>query len=358
MDVPNNKDYSPYKAKNDSIWRRIMRKAGVAAIVTLVTYFTFVYLNLGRLFFIPAMLVEIGLAFVFLLVLFWSHGLISRLMRSEKVREIPAILRGSLEALLVIVASVVINLVTSYIPLRLILGEFPEGRARTSFVVTSIISLFFYYFVERERSRKKLQEEYLRSQQLQKENFRAQLESLKNQVNPHFLFNSLNVLHSLIYVDQDQAADFTTKLSDVYRAFLDKGDKPVVSLREELELVKAYTSLLKTRFGADLIVNIEVDPEKLDAEIPPGALQMLVENAIKHNGFSSGKPLKIEIRTTGNEIEVSNTRRPRLDDVRSTGVGLKNIKLRYRYLTDQEVEINPGEKEFTVTLPLLKLEKA
>ncbi len=334
--------------------RPIMRKVAMAAIVTLVTYFTFVYLNTGRIFFVREMLTEIGLAFIFLLVLFWSHGIISRYMQSPRIRQLPVLLRAPFETVVVIITTILINLLTNFIPLYLIFGAFPPGRARTSFVVTTIISLFFYYFVERERSRKRLQEEHLRAERLQKENFRAQLESLKNQVNPHFLFNSLNVLHSLIYVNQDQAAEFATQLSDVYRAILDKGDKTLVSLSEELELVESYTALLKTRFGEDLNIVIDVAPEMLAYSLPPGALQMLVENAVKHNGFAANKPLNIEIATTANQIRVRNNCRPRLEEVESTGIGLRNIRLRYRYLTEEEMQVKSKEESFEVRLPLIK----
>ncbi|MFD3003706.1 sensor histidine kinase [Pontibacter toksunensis] len=211
--------------------------------------------------------------------------------------------------------------------------------------------------MERERWKTKLQEEFLRSEQLQKENFRAQFESLKSQIDPHFLFNSLNVLGSLIYRDPGKAVQFLGQLSKVYRIVLESNRKQVVPLRTELELVEAYTFLLKTRFGSNFQIMTDVPLEKMEHGLPPTAVQMLVEKAIKHNGYTPGEPLAIKIFVEGNKLVVANNLQPRLEPANSSKVGLQNIMNRYSHLTEEQVEICPTEDEFIVKLPLLQEEE-
>ncbi|MBC6988708.1 MULTISPECIES: sensor histidine kinase [Hymenobacter] len=223
--------------------------------------------------------------------------------------------------------------------------------------MSSIISLFFYYFVERENTKAQLQQELLRAEQLQKENFKAQLELLKNQVDPHFLFNSLNVLNSLIYKDQQQASDFLNQLSTVYRLTLDNSAKPVVTLQDELQLVEAYIFLMQTRLGNKLQFQINLPPESMSKALPSAALQMLIENAIKHNGSTTKKPLQIRIYAENDSVIVENDLQPRTTPVTSTKVGLNNIISRYRYLSDRPVRIEKTAQTFRVVLPLLPLDR-
>ncbi|MBZ9730186.1 histidine kinase [Salegentibacter sp. JZCK2] len=222
--------------------------------------------------------------------------------------------------------------------------------------MTIILSLFFYFLVERERSKRRLQEKILRSTQLQKENYQAQIQSLKNQVNPHFLFNSLNVLSSLIRKNQSQAREFVYRLSKVYRSFLDHSHEQLVPLQKEMELTEAYIYLLSTRFGDNVRFEINVSKDHTHLLLPPGSLQMLVENAIKHNGSTRKKPLIIQICSEKDELVVKNNLQPRLEKMESTRMGLKNITRRYKFLTNKEVKFNTSEKEFIAKLPLLKVE--
>ncbi len=220
----------------------------------------------------------------------------------------------------------------------------------------AIITLFFYYFVERERSKKQLQKEMLHAARLQKENFQAQLQSLKSQVSPHFLFNSLNVLRSLIPQDPGKASDFTERLSDLYRAFLENSVQQLIPLKKELEVVNSYIFLLETRFGSAVKFELDIPSEVEQLQLPPGALQMLIENAIKHNGSTRKKPLRIEIFVEEDYLCVQNNLQPRLDEVRSTNTGLENIRRRYDYFSDKEVIIEKSKEKFIVKLPLLKLQ--
>ncbi|ARS35770.1 sensor histidine kinase [Pontibacter actiniarum] len=336
----------------------VLTRIGTAALTSLFFYYTFVFINLGTVFWYEASaLRELLLVFLFLIFTFWMHDRISTRFNAPPFPKLPASIYASLEAASVIAGSLFLCLLLVYLPTHLLLpsAEVLPLRVRLGFVVGAIISLFFYYLVERERKVKQLQEEHLRAEQLQKETYRAQLEALKNQVNPHFLFNSLNVLNSLIYVDQDRAAAFLSQLSEVYRSLLDSSGKQLVPLKKELELVQAYIHLLKTRFGANVQFLVEVPDAYRQLELPPTAVQMLLENAIKHNGYTSQKPLQISIFVADGKLVVKNNLQPRLDEVKSTRIGLKNIGTRYSYLTGQEVEVTQTEQDFIVRLPLLKV---
>lgn len=179
----------------------------------------------------------------------------------------------------------------------------------------------------------------------------TQYESLKNQVNPHFLFNSLNVLTSLVYDDQDKAAAFIRKLSQVYRYVLDNKEEEVVNTQEELAFTQDYVYLQKIRFGDNLQVQIEGSPF---GYLPPLALQILVENAIKHNVVSEKYPLIIDITLSEEVCVVTNTIREKLEKD-STGIGLSNLKKRYHYLTAEEVTVKNSGDAFSVSLPVLSL---
>ncbi|WKN41253.1 sensor histidine kinase [Tunicatimonas pelagia] len=197
----------------------------------------------------------------------------------------------------------------------------------------------------------------IEAEKLKTERVASQYESLKNQVNPHFLFNSLNALTSLVYEDQKQAAKFIKKLSDVYRYVLDNQQKEVVPLRDELQFVQAYVFLQKIRFENNLRVDIQV-PES-EAMVLPLSLQMLLENAVKHNIVSDDQPLRVRIYLENNDsLVIENTLQPKTSHEYSSGLGLKNIQSRYAHLSGREVEIKNGPDKFIVKLPLLTLEMA
>lgn len=189
---------------------------------------------------------------------------------------------------------------------------------------------------------------------LKQENLRSQLETLKNQVNPHFLFNSLNTLISIIDDDPEIAKNYTQKLSQVYRYILQAKEKDIVTLNEELEFTIAYDYLLKIRYGNNLHFITEVDKKHLELGLPTLVLQMLVENAIKHNIISESKPLEVKIWVDEAEnLVVSNNYQPKKVNVESDKVGLKNIAQRYKILIDKDIEIVQNEKQFIVKLPLI-----
>lgn len=190
--------------------------------------------------------------------------------------------------------------------------------------------------------------------ELQKANLQSQFEVLKQQVNPHFLFNSLNVLVSLIKVDPDLAESFTEKLSKVYRYVLENKEKDIVSLRTELDFINSYIFLLNIRFAGKIFVKIKIDEIKLDMMILPMALQILIENAIKHNTFSKSNPLKIDISVENYFLLVKNNIRFRETHLQSTGIGLINIVCRYKLISDKEPVFEKTETEYIAKIPLIK----
>lgn len=181
----------------------------------------------------------------------------------------------------------------------------------------------------------------------------ASFESLKNQLDPHFLFNSLNVLSALIEENPEKAQEFTISLSKVYRYVLEQKDKTLISMEEELDFAKLYVSLLQMRFENALIVNFPEEYSGSDLQMIPLSLQLLLENAIKHNVISNQKPLIIEIFCKENELIVKNNYQKKEAFGSEKGIGLQNIISRYTLVTDKNIFIEQNEKEYIVKLPLI-----
>jgi sensor histidine kinase YesM len=221
----------------------------------------------------------------------------------------------------------------------------------TQSAVTSIFILGLseaFYYNELLRKSEKEREELLLI------NLHAQYDSLKQQVSPHFLFNSLNSLSSLINIDPKKADKFVEEMSQVYRYLLQNNQQGLTTLRRELDFITSYLHLLKTRFGDGLQVEIAVDEAAQQCMIAPLTLQLLVENAVKHNEVSAAHPLKLNIFTQGGErLVVSNNLQRRSITVPSEKVGLANIIARYRLLNHPFVEVRETQDEFSVVLPLI-----
>jgi LytS/YehU family sensor histidine kinase len=181
----------------------------------------------------------------------------------------------------------------------------------------------------------------------------AQLQNLKNQLNPHFLFNNLSVLTSLVYKNQDKAVEFINELSKVYRYVLENRNTELVALQEELTFLHHYIYLLKIRFEGSIAFDIAIEEEKKNSLLLPMCLQTLVENTIQHNESSQANPLKVSIYTQGDFLVVENPVQPRNEAAESSKTGLKNIKLRYSFFTDQKIVVNDDGGVFQVILPLI-----
>jgi two-component system LytT family sensor kinase len=190
-----------------------------------------------------------------------------------------------------------------------------------------------------------------RAERLEKEKAVVQYHNLKNQLNPHFLFNALASLNSLIYENQEQASEFLKQLSKIYRYLLE--NKEVVTLSKELEFLENYLSLLRTRFGQALDIKIEILEKDKEAQVVPVTLQNLLENALKHNIVTQDNPLHIKIYTASGYLCVENSLQRKSIVENSNRQGLVNLKNLYRYLDPKEVLITETEENFSVKVPLL-----
>ena len=228
-------------------------------------------------------------------------------------------------------------------------------KGKLSEMVGSFMSIFLIWAIyEGMTFYTKLQKSVRETEQLQRENIQSQLEGLKNQVNPHFLFNSLNTLIYLIPEDPDKAVNFVQKLSKVYRYILEIRDKKIISIGEELEFLNAYVFLLKERFGENININIDIPKEYAHRKIVPLSLQILFENSIKHNIISTHKPLMIDVFIEKEKLIVKNNLQKKNHVSSSTRVGLQNIKNRYQFFTDKEVDVIVTASSFLVALPLVE----
>ncbi len=220
---------------------------------------------------------------------------------------------------------------------------------RFSLLIAVVVALIFYavwYFKYR-------QENKVKEQKIIAGTASAKFDALKNQLDPHFLFNSLNVLTSLIEEDPIQAQKFTTSLSKVYRYVLEQKNKDLVTVDEELQFAKTYVRLLKMRFEDSIVLDIPDRATNPEARIVPLSLQLLLENAVKHNIVNSSKPLHIKISEEDGKLKVTNNLQEKQVVKKSSGVGLQNIRQRYALLSKREMAIDKTNKDFTVQLPML-----
>lgn len=260
-----------------------------------------------------------------------------------------------------ILASTMITIVGLFL-IRMIIAVFYEGNSFAWYLenerienfyfgvwasLTVVITVHVIYFYNRYQKTK------VKESQIVAKTESAKFESLKNQLDPHFLFNSLNVLTSLIGENPGQAEKFTTKLSKVYRYVLEQKDKDLISLEEELKFANSYMQLLQMRFEEAVEYSIPENVSDPELKIVPLSLQLLLENAVKHNVITSGSPLQIRIYEADGYLCVENTVNPKTSIEKSTKVGLKNITQRYELVSSNKVVIEQNNKLFKVKLPLL-----
>lgn len=234
-------------------------------------------------------------------------------------------------------------------PMAVFLGREQMANYLVSIIITLIVTLAFYafYFYKAYADNK------VKEQKVIAGTASAQFESLKNQIDPHFLFNSLNVLSSLIEENPDNAQRFTTSLSKIYRYVLEQRDKELVSVEEELAFAKTYMNLLKMRFENSISYELPSDFNHPEAKVVPLSLQLLLENTIKHNVVSEQRPLHIKIYIDNNYLIVENNLQKKevLQDRR--GVGLQNIVNRYALISERKVLVDETAEAFKVKIPIL-----
>ena len=228
------------------------------------------------------------------------------------------------------------------------------GRGQTFFVRAFrglIVSTLTYFAVYYYRLQTMLQRSRLENEQLKQENLQAQLASLREQISPHFLFNSLNTLSTLSH--EDDVKEYILKLSEVYRYVLHYHEQNIVPVHEELAFTRSYVFILQSRFEEGLRVNIRLDPGCLHRKILPFALQLLVENAVKHNVISYTEPLVIDIYHQEGNLVVENDLRPRVNGQGGYSTGLHNLAKRYRLSAGKEIRITRETLKFKVQIPFL-----
>lgn len=182
----------------------------------------------------------------------------------------------------------------------------------------------------------------------------SQLNSLKLQINPHFMFNNFNNLLELIEEDTELAGKLLSNLSKVYRYIITNLDRNLIPVADEIKFLDSYLYLMKVRHNEGVIAKVSPGVRQCKGFLPPAVLQLLVENAIKHNSFSSEHPLVINIKLSDDYITVCNLKRPLMSPIESTGLGLKNIIERYALLCDKKVKIENAENFYSVSLPIIK----
>ncbi len=226
----------------------------------------------------------------------------------------------------------------------------------TTTLVIMICVLFITHIYETVFLVREAENEKLKKEQLERARAEAELEALKNQIDPHFIFNSLNTLSHLIEKEPAKAKQFNDNLADVYRYILQNKARELVLLHEEMLFLTDYFSLLKIRFEQAVQLQINIDPALFDQYlIPPISLQILVENAIKHNEFSDAVPLVITIDMQYDELIIHNQVRKKILRKASSRIGLNNLGERYKLTTSKEINITESASDFTVSLPVLKI---
>jgi LytS/YehU family sensor histidine kinase len=226
----------------------------------------------------------------------------------------------------------------------------------TATLVIMICVFFITHIYETVFLVREAENEKLKKEQLERARAEAELEALKNQIDPHFIFNSLNTLSHLIESAPAKAKQFNDNLADVYRYILQNKARELVLLREEMTFLNDYFSLLRIRFEDAVQLQIYVQDEWLDQYlIPPISLQILIENAIKHNEFSDAMPLLIYIKMHNDELIITNQVRKKVLRKTSSRIGLHNLGERYKLTTNKEITVQEAASDFTVSLPVLKI---
>jgi LytS/YehU family sensor histidine kinase len=291
-----------------------------------------------------------------LLLVYLDLQIINKL---DKTFQLPQKLlaRIPFEFIFSVLAGIVIgSLVTLIAEILLPYGDGLMKNVINNSLITSVINIMMVSVIEAILWFKRSQESLLKSERLENENSQIKYETLKNQLNPHFLFNSLNVLSSLIKKDSDKAQNFVDEFSSVYRYTLEVIEKPVVELRDELDFAKSFLYLQKIRFENAVDMELNVDASKLNYLVPPLAVQTLLENTFKHNRASVDNPLKIKIYNEENILYVVNNLQPKIKNVESKGIGLNNLNKRYELLGKIAPQYSVTEKEYAAKISLIKPE--
>ena len=310
----------------------------------------------GSLRSLPEFLMAMTWGFVICITQWLGHSYIYNRLEKKYSWQEHLVKRAIVNSIAIIVYAVFAYLIVSLIIVRIVYGGFPENpiswAVKSSYnailvsfgVIIIIVTIGFF---------RKWKSSLLEAERFKAEMLRYKYESLQNQINPHFLFNSFNVLSDLVYEDQKKAVIFIKQMSQLFRYVLDSRDRELVPLAEELEFISSFVFLLQTRFEDKLSIKVEMKTEK-DELIVPMTLQLLIENGVKHNEISTSKPLNIVISRHDDYIKVMNNLQLKHVGNDSKETGLSNIMQQYSYFTDRKIVIDQTEQYYSVKVPVLK----
>lgn len=343
----------PRKIKKGSIILLFL----VSIIITVYFYIDSIFLgDLGSVNFelLIQFLKELILNFSILISFILVNGFFLSLLNKRMPFSTNFFKRISIEIVGIIVIGIAIGYIFSYISQHLIYER--ENFTKYQYLVIKycvsfnfigiLISEGYFFF-------RNWQKSLIEKEKMEKERINAQYEALKAQLNPHFLFNSLSVLSSIIQSSPQKAEKFVDHFAHIYRYILDIKDSTLIELKREVDFLNSFVFLLKIRFEDHIKLDYKIDAEKLNKLIPPLTLQILIENAIKHNEISAEKPLIVEIFNKGNYIIISNNINKK-NSIDSKGIGLSSIKKQYEYFDDYNFEYKIDDDKFIVKIPLLE----
>lgn len=323
---------------------------------------TYSYLNIkftegDALFDFPANdLTLISFVFLFVMAIWEGNFIIGRFIyarKSEKYQYGPLIKHFLISIVWILLLSFIGSLAVA------LFFELPAESSPLKLMIgfTFRINLFLHCINAINYYRKQGNDYQIEAERFKKESAEAQFDALRKQINPHFLFNSFNVLSSLVYQDADTAAKFIDQLSLVYRYLLKNQDNKLVKLEEELNFLEAYIYLMKIRFQENLQIENRIDTKTKLTYIAPAALQLLIENAIKHNEVSKRAPLSISLYEENDYLVVENNIQLKDQKEESSNVGLNNIVNRYAFISEDRPVIVKSNGKFTVKIPLIDVEE-
>lgn len=326
--------------------------AGLLALSLLVIYL--IYLGLDQ-----SVYITVGWAIAVLVLLWLGNRFLTKLLS----RFFPWLRFGAVSLFIRLFIGILFTLIVinvAYVTFKLLFttelpttGQLVIANLYGTVIFIPIFSIYFsLHFLNSWRKSE------VETERLRQETVKSELESLKNHLDPHFLFNNLNILSSLIDKDTGLSKTFLNHFAEVYRSLLKSKDEDLIMVSEELDFLDSYIFLLKTRFEDNIRFDLKIVPEVRAMMIPPLTLQMLIENAIKHNIASEKRPLMIEIKSVQDyALEVTNTLYEKPEDLKTrSGSGLDNIKRRYKYFTDKEISLEKTVDIFRVTVPTLQIE--
>ena len=339
---------------------RELRNAAVIGIAIYVVFLIIDFVMGNTIRFGHTMLVEFGINMAYTVVLYAVNRVVFIYYYKKYTYSrftLGHLISGVVSGIVITVGTIfVLNGLLFYFVRGIPIREYLAGQNPMDYLVSFMISMVvtgIYYGVFYYRHKK---ENQLQEQKIIAGRASAQFDALKNQLDPHFLFNSLNVLTSLIEEDQEMAVQFTTSLSKVYRYVLEQKNKALVPVTEELQFAKIYMDLLKMRFEDSLVIEMPENTVDTEAKVVPLSLQLLLENAVKHNRVTQNEKLYIQILEKDGYLYVENNHQAKQIIRKSSGVGLTNIKARYALLCDKAVIIEGGPDRFSVGIPLLTRE--